>query len=416
MSRTPNHGVRGPIARHTRLRSPGFLAQSLKAIAFVVSAAFVAVVGVGAYAYTDLTSTLQGNAVTLDGQDTAPPEVDVLPNQAVNILLTGVDKCESDLLDDFGGRCTPEMAEAQKDSYSGVLNDVNMVLHISPEPRRVTVISIPRDMMTERPACQDADGEPTYPATAAAFNESYGTGGLPCVVNTAEELTGLDIDHAAMMTWGGVIDITNAIGGVDVCVAEAISDPIHTGLELDAGEHTLEGMTALQFLRVRTGVGDGSDLSRISNQQVYMGSLVRKLVSEETLTDVGALVRLANAVVDNATVSTGLTDPMAMVQIASAASSVPLADYAFIQFPAIDYAPDPNKVAPDEAAWEQVRAALEANQPLDLGTPEPTETPAPTDDVAPTPTPTPTTVPLPSNLSGSNADQATCSNQESALF
>ncbi|NHI16236.1 LytR family transcriptional regulator [Microbacterium sp. CBS5P-1] len=419
--------MRGPVARHTKLRSPGLISGSLKGIAFVVSAVLVSVAGVAAYAYTDFASTLQSNAVTLDGQDTAPPAVEVLPNEDVNILITGVDMCEAEYLDYFGGRCTEEMAAAQEDSYSGILNDVNMVLHVSAEPRSVTVISIPRDMMTSRPACTDADGNETWPATVAAFNEAYGVGGLPCVVNTAEELTGLEIDHAAMMTWGGVIDITDAIGGVDVCVAEPINDPTNTGLVLDAGNYTLEGVQALQFLRVRHGVGDGSDLSRISNQQVYMGALVRKLVSDETLSNVGALLRLSNAVVDNATLSTGLADPMAMVQIANAVAGVPLSDYAFIQFPAVDYPLDTNKVAPDTAAWAQVAAALEANEPIVFEeedaateTPAPEETTDPTEQIeaSPTQSPEPTesaTVELPSNLSGSNADDALCSNQ-SALF
>lgn len=411
--------MRGPIARHTKLRSPGFLAQGVKALAFIVSAALVAVVGVGAYAYTDLTSTLRGNSVTLEGQDTDPPEVDVLPNEAVNILVTGIDKCEEDWLDDFGGRCTEEMAERQKDSYEEQLNDVNMIVHISAEPRSVTVIQIPRDMMTSRPACTDIDGNETWPVAVAPFNEAYGTGGLPCVVDTAEELTGLEIRHAALMTWGGVIDITNAIGGVDVCVANDIEDREHTGLVLDAGEHTLAGMEALQFLRVRESIGDGSDLARIGNQQVYMGALVRKLVSNETLGDVGALLRLSNAVVENATLSSGLTsDPMALVSIARAVSGVPTSDYAFIQMPALDYPADANKVIQDESAWAQISAALEANQPIVVGEePEPDATDEPTPDptVEPTgtPTPNPTQVPLPGNLSGSNADdEVSCGTQE----
>src|SRR5690606_5719392 len=214
------------------------------------------------------------------------------------------------------------------------------------------------------PECQDIDGNPTSPASALPFNEAYGTGGLACVALTAEELTGYHVDHAALMTWGGVIDVTNAIGGVNVCIAQPIKDPIHTGLDLEAGEHTLVGVEALQFLRVRHGVGDGSDLSRISNQQVYMGALVRKLVSDETLGDFGALLRLANAVVHNATLDEALAKPSTMVSIASALKNVPTNEYEFIQFPYVDYAPNPNKVAPDVYAWEQVKAALDAGQSL----------------------------------------------------
>src|SRR5690606_10988041 len=120
----------------------------------------------------------------------------------------------------------------------------------------------------------------------------------------------------------------------------------------------------LQFLRVRHGVGDGSDISRISNQQVYMGALVRKLVSDETLGDFGALLRLANAVVHNATLDDALAKPSTMVSIASALKSVPTSEYEFVQFPWIPWAPNPNKVAPDTYAWQQMQAALDAGQPL----------------------------------------------------
>src|SRR5699024_9372814 len=151
-----------------------------------------------------------------------------------------------------------------------------------------------------------------YAASEVPFNTAYGTGGLDCVARAAAELTGLEIDHAALMTWGGVIEVTNAIGGVTVCLEQEIPFDADTGLELSAGEHTLVRMHALQFLRTRKTLQTRSDLDRIGNQQLYMGALVRKLVSNETFGDVGKMLRLANAITENATVSTGLADPMAM--------------------------------------------------------------------------------------------------------
>ena len=398
----------GPIARHTKLRNRGVVRRALGAVAFLVSALLVATIGVAAYAYEDYFGSLQDNAVAIGDQDENPPDVEVLPDRAYNLLIAGVDKCEVDWVDQFAGRCSMEEALAQENSYASQLNDVNMVVHISPEPRNVTVISIPRDMMTSRPECSDIDGNATSPASTAQFNESYSIGGLDCVARTATELTGLEIDHAALMTWGGVIDITNSIGGVTVCIEEDIPFDDQTNFELSAGEHELVGMQALQFLRTRyTLPGGGSDLNRIGNQQLYMGALVRKLVSEETFGDVGRLLKLANAITENATLSTGLTDnPMTLVSLASALRGIPLEDYAFIQFPAMDYAPNPNRVAPIPEAWDLIYQALERNQPIDLGedgestaTPSPTETPSPTD------TPNPTEVPLPEYLRGSNADQ-----------
>lgn len=411
MSYSSKNAYREPFARHSKLRGVSPVGGFFKGLAFIVSAALVAAVGVGAYAYQEYFGTLQSNSVTLAGQEVGAADIEVLPDEEINILVAGIDKCEAEWIGQFEGRCTEEMAAEQENSYSGQLNDVNMLIHISPEPRRVTVISIPRDLVTARPECQDIDGNPTAAASALPFNESYGTGGLACVALTAEELTGYHIDHAALMTWGGVIDVTNAIGGVEVCIAQPIQDPIHTHLDLAAGERTLVGVEALQFLRVRHGVGDGSDLSRISNQQVYMGALVRKLVSDETLGDFGALLRLANAVVHNTTLDDALAKPSTMVSIASALKDVPTSEYEFIQFPYVDYAPNPNKVAPDTYTWEQIKAALDAGQSViadDTATEEPTDEPTETPTVDPTTDPN--QIVLPSNIRGSSADEATCSN------
>lgn len=266
--------------------------------------------------------------------------------------------------------------------------------------------------MTARPECVDYDGSPTPAVSLDQFNAAFTTGGLDCVARTTAELTGLEIDHAALMTWGGVIEITNAIGGVTVCVEERIPRQSwleadeHTGLHLEPGEHELAGDVALQFLRVRGGVGDGSDLARISNQQVYMGALVRKLVSEETFTSVPTLLRLAKAVTSNVVPSSGLKDPMTIVSMARTLAGIPLEDYAFIQFPATAYEPDPNKVSPDMAAWEVIMQKFDDNEPIILNEEEPeaTETPSPADTPEPTDPQSPTQAPLPSNLRGSNAN------------
>ena len=111
---------------------------------------------------------------------------------------------------------------------------------------------------------------------------------------TGLELSGQNIQFAASVTWGGVIEITNAIGGVEVCLGNSgIRDP-YTGLEPGPpATAPSPGVEALQFLRTRHGVGDGSDLGRISNQQQYMSRLARKLVSEEVLSNPATLLKLA---------------------------------------------------------------------------------------------------------------------------
>ena len=131
-----------------------------------------------------------------------------------------------------------------------------------------------------------------------------------------------------------MIEITNAIGGVEVCIANGIRPD--TGINWPAGNRTIQGMDALQFLRTRHGVGNGSDLGRISNQQQYMSRLARKLVSEEVLSNPATLFKLATTAVDNITPSQTLTNPLTLVQIALAVKNVPFNEIVFIQYPVIE--------------------------------------------------------------------------------
>jgi len=388
----------------------------MKMLGIAVVVVLVSGVSVAAYVAYDLGHTFSANAVALDGAESVPPDIGAIKG-GVNMLLVGSDACEPEFSAEFGDRCSdPENA--------GERNDTNLLLHISDSPRRVTVITFPRDLMVPIPSCTDAQGNTTSEMSKQPINVTLETGGLNCVVRTIHEVSGLDIQFAAKVTWGGVMKITDAIGGVDVCVANGMSDP-DTGLELTAGTHTLQGYWALQFLRTRHGVGDGSDLGRGSNQQVYMSSLARKMVSAEVLGNPGTLLKLANTVMSNVTPSTTLTSPTLLVQIALAMKDVPLDQINFVNYPVLTDPDNPNKVVPDTDSADQLWAALAANQQIQVAgqrddavvsaTPTPTDPatdPGATVDPSATPTPGATTGPveLPKNISGQSAAQQTCSN------
>ena len=302
MSQTTKPAPRGrrTVARHGELRSPHPFSQLLKMMAILVAVVLVSGLGVAAYAAYDITASFTSDAVELEGQNSVPPDIGAIEG-GVNLFLAGTDACEKQYADLFGDRCSGADAE-------GELNDVNMLVHISDSPRRVTVISFPRDLMVPIPSCTAEDGSQTSAMSKQMLNSAYTYGGLNCVVKTVSQLTGLDIQYAAKVTWGGVIEITNAIGGVDVCLANGIKDP-YTGIDWPAGTRNIQGMDALQFLRTRHGVGNGGDLGRISNQQQYMSRLARKLVSEEVLSNPATLYKLATTAVDNITPSQTLTNP-----------------------------------------------------------------------------------------------------------
>lgn len=406
---------RTPVARHGQLRSPGAVGQLLKLVGIAMAVVLVSGLGVAGFVVGGMLNTVSANAVELDNQKELPPDISAYEG-GFDILLTGVDTCEPKYAHLFGKRCTG------KDSQ-GTLNDVNLLVHVSAAPRRVTVVSFPRDLMIPIPSCTDANGRTTSAMSKQQLNVAYEhggeKGGLNCVAKTISGLVGgEDIEFAAKVTFGGVIEITDAIGGVDVCLANPIKDRF-TGLDMAAGDHTIKGLQALQFLRTRHGVGDGSDLGRISNQQQYMSSLVRKLISGQVLGNVGTMLKLADVGLNNLEASTSLANPMTIAQIALAVKDVPFQDIVFVQYPTMYDPADTNRVIPDKRNAKILWDAISANKQLQIThennkndgvvvkEPDPGATTAPT----PSPTDTPSdVVVLPSSITGTSAAQVTCSN------
>jgi LCP family protein required for cell wall assembly len=417
-----SHKPRGrrTVARHGELTSPSPLGFIARIVGIVAAVVLVAGLGVAAYAVTDISASFAEDAVDLEGQGAVPPDIGAIEG-GVDMLLVGTDECEEEYAYLFGDRCTGAEAEGQ-------LNDVNMLVHISDNPRRVTVVSFPRDLMVPIPECTGEDGSTSSGVSKAQINSAWGYGGLSCVAKTISDLSGESIPLAAKVSFGNVIDITDAIGGVDVCIGNGGIRDIYTGINWPAGERTVQGVEALQFLRTRHGLENGSDLARISNQQQYMSSLARKLVSEEVLSNPATLYKLATTAVDNITPSKSLTNPMTLVQVALAVKDVPFEDMVFVQYPVLEDPSDPNRVVPDYDSAEQLWAALAANEGIEVthdqdqtggvivADPQPTEAPAdpataPTvaPDAGATPAPSDTAVALPDNVPGQSAAQQTCS-------
>jgi LCP family protein required for cell wall assembly len=395
-------------------------------IGVAAACVLVAGLGVASYAAWDLSSTFAANAVDLEGQESTPPDIgSLVESEGVDILLTGIDICEWDSHEKFGARC-PQNPEAYGEDGREIgagLNDVNMLVHVSPEPRKITAIAFPRDLLIPTPECTDPKtGAVTAASSRKMINESYIAGGLPCVVKTIDSLTtphdrDLAVDYAATVTWNGVIEITNAIGGVDVCVDGTINDREAGMLYLTPGTHTLAGEQALAFLRSRHGVGDGGDQSRISNQQVYLSSLARKLKSDEVLTNPGRLLSLARTTLSNVDPSSSLTNPMTLVQIALAVKDVPTSEIVFLQYPAVQDPADPNRLVPIEEDAAALFAALKENAPVsptgkyleeEQEAAQPSTPPADAGGQTAQPTETPT-APAPDNLLGRTADDTSCS-------
>ena len=244
------------------------------------------------------------------------------------------------------------------------LNDVNLLVHVSKNHDHAVVVSFPRDLLLDIPACPQPDGTESRQRSMEPLNTTMGIGGLPCVALTIEQLTGLDIGYAGLMTFAGVAQLSTAVGGVEICVDAPLVDP-WSGIDLpEAGYHTLEGYQALAFLRTRKGVGDGSDLSRISSQQVYMSALVRTLQADGVLNDVTKLYGLAQVAANTMVLSTSLGSLDVMVAMARALRGIPNDNIVFIQYPVLDADPElyPGRVVPNEVLAKTVAERLQADE------------------------------------------------------
>jgi LCP family protein required for cell wall assembly len=401
-------GPTGPtaIARHGRLTGGAAWRSALAIIAGTLAVVFVAGVSVAGIAAWQLQSQIDTVEIGFDAQ--GPPPAIGAYEGGFNILLVGSDTREGQ-----GG--------AFGNDPGSTLNDVNMLLHVAQDQKSAVLVSIPRDMVVPLPRCEDGG-----PATGLPINETLSYGGLACTVETVQNLTGLPIQFAGLITFNGVIAMSSAVGGVDVCANEAIFDP-YTGLNLPAGTSTISGWDALAFLRSRHGVGDGSDLGRISSQQVFLSSLVRKIKSDDTLTDFGKLYNIAQAATQNMTLSENFARLDTLTSIALVLKNIPLQNIAMVQYPSRTGGTGIylGKVQPitstATALFDAIKAdvpiALDANaiganggSELNPDAPAPTEPdPNATPDPSATPEDTGPEAQLISGLKGQTADQYTCS-------
>jgi LCP family protein required for cell wall assembly len=346
------------IARHGRLKKAGPWGALIRLIAALIVVAVVSTGAIAGIAVAQILSPLTPNAPKLPGKIPAPPTIGAYPG-GFNILIVGSDTRVGQ--GGIGGSAD-----------TSILNDVTMLLHVSGDHTSATAVSFPRDMVVPIPSCEAGGPAAGLPINTALFYGGSNTAapgkGLPCVVKTVEALTGVKIQFAGLITFQGVIEVTDAVGGVPVCVQGDINDH-EVGLHLKSGTHVISGATALKFLRSRHGVGDGSDLGRISSQQVYLSALVRKLKSNDTLSNVGTLYKLARAATQNMELTQGFNRIDTIFAIAEALRGIPLNRVLFVQYPGSTGGSGiyVGKVQPNFVLGHKLFALIKADKPFKLG-------------------------------------------------
>jgi len=270
-----------------------------KLVAAIASGAILAVTAVGA-GVTSVLGQLEGNITALDVSDqtgnavtsTESVVVDETTGETApfNVLLMGSDSRTGKGNKGYGS--TAKFGTAER-------SDTTILLHVSADRSQAVAVSIPRDTLIDLPTCKNANGDRVQ-GGSGKFNEAMSRGGPGCTLKAVENMTGMAIDNFMVVDFGGFKAITEAVGGVEICLSQPVNDPL-SGLKLSAGNHTISGEEALAFVRARKTLGDGSDTSRIRRQQAFLSSMANKVISSGTLLNPVALLGVLNAATESLT-------------------------------------------------------------------------------------------------------------------
>ncbi|QWZ09504.1 LCP family protein [Nocardioides panacis] len=302
--------------------------------------------------------TLDRSIKTFDGRGISrhrpPPTV-----HGQNLLLIGSDS-----------RAVGDRALGGRGKVVG-RSDTTLLVHIYEGGRRAVAVSIPRDALVTVPACRLPDGTWSKPQHQVMFNEAFAVGdtraGNPaCTLNTVERLTGLRVDHTVVADFVGFAAMTRIVGGVPVCVPQDVyqgdldpNRPTQGRLVFHRGVQKVSGARALDYVRLRHGVGDGSDIGRMRRQQAFIGAVITK-VRREGLTPT-KLLPLARAATENLTVDASLGSAEKLLSFVLGLRHMAPEDLVFVTTP---WRYDGARVALVHPDVDQLWTALANDQPL----------------------------------------------------
>lgn len=329
--RGPRHGggPSGPDDSAGRGRSGGKVVLG-RIIAALVSLALLVTSGlawaaVGGTPHNSSSATDQAGSVGVVTQTTdAQGNVIAVPATAgMNILVVGSDA----RTDAEGNPLTPEELKAVSTQLDGggVSTDTLMIVHVPGNGAKATAISIPRDTWIGDEVVQAAGVVGPYsdgtegPYKANKVNSFYGSAmtyereylvgqgisdekelqrrsaeaGRTMLIKVLQQFTGIKIDHYAEVNLIGFYLLSDAIGGVPVCLLKPVKDR-QSGADFPAGHFEVSGSAALSFVRQRHGL-PAEDLDRVRRQQAFLASAADKILSVGTLTSPGKLSKLIDA-------------------------------------------------------------------------------------------------------------------------
>jgi LCP family protein required for cell wall assembly len=267
-----------------------------------------------------------------------------LPKEPLNILVMGSDDRDGagNNIDGLTG--------------GGARSDTTLLFHLSADRQNAYGVSIPRDTLVDRPDCTDEDGDTLPGASDAMWNEAFAVGGPACTIQQFEQLTGIYVDHFVVVDFNGFQDMVDAIDGVEVCIPEDIEDPAH-GINMPAGTREIAGKEALNYVRARYTLGDGSDIGRVKRQQAFIAAMANKVVSNGVLARFDRLVPFLNAATKSLVVDKDMGNVFKIGKVGLGFKNIGLDNIKFITVPFQYSTEQPGRVEflPEaETLWQRV--------------------------------------------------------------
>jgi LCP family protein required for cell wall assembly len=305
----------------------------IKTILTTVTVLAVSGITVAAYAINSLQEVVETN--TFELKEPIPDAVNLEKKTidgAFNILLVGSDTREG---------------QNYQDDVEGELNDVNMLVKVNKEHNRIDVVSFPRDLVVDI-ACVNSYGNPVG---EDMINTALRHGGMPCVSETITALTGQEVNYAALVNFNSVETLTDAIDGVPLCFTENVYDRMENNgnILFNEGQNNLSGAGALRFLRERKSFGDGGDLGRVANQQLFVKAFLQKVSKENLILNPVKVYQLSNIALQNLQLSSNMSSPAMLITLANTFNNMPLNEARVHTIPNLPNPKNVNRLIPDYA-------------------------------------------------------------------
>ncbi|WP_026256453.1 LCP family protein [Mycobacterium sp. 155] len=375
IDRDPLTEIIEPVpANHHRVKLAGRVVAALLAVLALVLTG-------GAWQWQSSKNNMLNKVSALD-----PNSRDILdPNAQFgdeNFLIVGIDSR-------FGANA--QMGAGDTEAADGARSDTIMLVNIPASRKRVVAVSFPRDLAITPIKCEPWNPEtstygPIYDKdtgtygpdevyTETKINSAFAFGGPKCLVKVIQKLSGLSINRFMAVDFAGFSKMVDALGGVEVCSTTPLEDYELGTVLANAGRQTVDGHTALNYVRARQVTTEfNGDYGRIKRQQLFLSSLLRSLISKDTFFSLSKLNNVVNMFIADSYVDNIKTKDL--VDLGQSVQGVNAGRISFVTVPTVGYADESGNETPRTDDMRALFDAIINDDPLP-GEKNPDNTPVP---------------------------------------